>query len=240
MELHLHWSIATSFPLTSHRTPSPLEHSYILSTYISPNSISTGAYLHSFHLHLTELHLHWSIAISFPLTSHRTLSPLEHRYILSIYISRNSISTAAYLHSFHLHLTELQLHWSIATYFPCTSQETPSPLEHSYILSIYISLNSTATGTQLHPFFLHLAANLSLADVLRAILAALNTFYSPIWSHYTILSTDRLPYLIHTPALCPNYCNDHSKSTGNSHFLRRTYCWYWQIEWNLKFILKRQ
>jgi len=146
MELHLHWSIATSFPLTSHRTPSPLEHSYILSTYISPNSIPTGAWLHPFHLHLTKLHLQWSIAISFPLTSHRTLSPLEQRYILSTYISRNFISTEAYLHSFHLQLTELQLHWSIPTSFPVTPHETPTPLEHSYILSMYISRNSISTG----------------------------------------------------------------------------------------------
>ena len=76
--------------------------------------------------------------------------------------------------------------------------------------------------------------------MLPAILAALNNFYSPIWGHYTILSTDQLPHLIHTHALYPNYCNDHSEPTGNSHFLRTAYCWYWQIEWNLKFILKRQ
>ena len=94
-ELHLHWSKATFFPFTSHGTPSPLEHSYILSIYISPNSISTGAQLHPSHLHLTKLHLHWSIATFFPFTSHRTPYPLEQSYILSIYISRNSIPTGA-------------------------------------------------------------------------------------------------------------------------------------------------
>jgi len=163
-----------------------------------------------------------------------------HSYILSTYTSRNSISTGTQLHPLYLHLTKLHLHWSIAISSPFTSHGTPSPLEHSYILSTYTSRNSISTGTQLHPFSLNLAAILSLVDTLPAILAALNNFYSPIWGHYTILSTGQLPHLIHTHALCPNYCNDHSKSTGNSHFLRRTYCWYWQMEWNLKFILKRQ
>jgi len=161
--------------------------------------------VHPFHLHFTKLHLHCSIATSFPLTSRENPSPLEHSYILSTYISRNSISTGAQLHPFHLHLTKPHLQWNTATSFLFASR-----------------------------------CQLSLADTLWAILAALNNFYSPIWGHYTILSTDRLPHLTHTYALCPNYCTDHSKSTGNSRFLLSTYCWYWQIEWNLKFILKRQ
>ena len=76
--------------------------------------------------------------------------------------------------------------------------------------------------------------------MLSAILSALNNYYTPIRGHYTILSLDQLPHLIHTHALCPNYCITRSKSTGKPHFLRRTYCWNLQFEWNLKFILKRK